>query len=557
MPTHRELATRITSPFAETASVLRSRSIRRVVVGYAGFSVSEWATWIALLVYAYDRGGAIETGVVALVQLLPAAFLAPFAALAADRYPRARVVTASYAAQAGLAALVAAVLLLDGPAVAAYAGGAVLNAAISVTRPAQSALLPELARGPRELTAGNVSLGTVENLAILVGPALTGIALAATSAGVVFAATAILMVAVTMLLAGVPSHAPPGGRVTTSVVREVVGGFAKAVAPGPSRPIVAVLGAAVIVWGSLDVFLVVIAIDLLAIGEAGVGYLNSALGAGGVIGAAVAVGLVGRRRLAPALIAGTLAWGVGLAALGLSAELVGVLILLLLAGTGRVVMDVAGQTLLQRVTDHRVLARVFGVVEGLRMASMALGSILAPLLIGLLGTTNAILVAGLLPIATALIGARALLRADAAAVVPVENIALLRSNPIFVPLAAPAIELLARRLEPVAYATGSTVITQGEVGDHYYLIESGVAGIVADGRHVTDLRAGDGFGEIALLRDVPRTASVVARESLGLLRLDRATFLEAVTGMPASHAAAEDLMAARIAETTSARDHAT
>jgi hypothetical protein len=396
----------------------------------------------------------------------------------------------------------------------------------------------------------------VENLAILVGPVLTGIALAATSAGVVFAATAVLMVAVTVLLAGVPSHAPPGGRVTTSVVREVVGGFAKAVAPGPSRPIVAVLGAAVIVWGSLDVFLVVIAIDLLAIGEAGVGYLNSALGAGGVIGAAVAVGLVGRRRLAPALIAGTLAWGVGLAALGLSAELVGVLILLLLAGTGRVVMDVAGQTLLQRVTDHRVLARVFGVVEGLRMASMALGSILAPLLIGLLGTTNAILVAGLLPIATALIGARALLRADAAAVVPVENIALLRSNPIFVPLAAPAIELLARRLEPVAYATGSTVITQGEVGDHYYLIESGVAGIVADGRHVTDLRAGDGFGEIALLRDVPRTASVVARESLGLLRLDRATFLEAVTGMPASHAAAEDLMAARIAETTSARDRA-
>lgn len=547
MPSPRELVTRVIAPFGETASVVRSPSIARVVAAYAGFSITEWATWIALLVYAYDRGGAVETGLVALAQLLPASILAPMAATLADRFPRARVVAASYAVQAAVAATIAAVLLLDGPALLAYAGGVLLNAAISITRPAQSALLPELARGPRELTAGNVAIGTVENLAILLGPALTGVALLVAGVGAVFAASAVLLAVVAMLVAGVPSMAP-AGREGGGRTGDYLGGIAEVVRPGAPRSIVGVLGAAVIVWGSLDVFLVVIAIDLLVIGEAGVGYLNSALGAGGLIGAAMAVALVGRRRLAPPLLAGTLAWGAGLAMLGVLDGLAAVLVLLVAAGAGRVVMDVAGQTLLQRVTDRHVMARVFGVVEGLRMASMALGSVLAPLLIALLGTTWAMFAAGLLPLATAGIGARALMRADAGVEVPVERIGLVRGNPLFASLDALAIERVASLLQPVSVATGIAVVVQGDLGEHFYLIERGRAEVLVDGVRVATLGPGDGFGEIALLRDVPRTATVRATDPMALLRLEREGFLEGVTGLPASRAAADRLVERRMAE---------
>jgi MFS family permease len=305
------------------------------------------------------------------------------------------------------------------------------------------------------------------------------------------------------------------------------------------RAVLSVLGAAAILWGALDVFIVVLALDVLALGESGVGYLNAALGAGGLVGAALSVSLIGRRGLAGPLGLGVLLWSVPLAAIGLFSSVPAAATMLALAGIGRVVMDVSATTLLQRATDSRMLTRLFGALEGIHMASLAVGSIVAPLLIALTGERGAFLLAAGAMLLAAAAAWPTMRRLDDAAVARPREVALLRSIPMFAPLGAPAIERLAAAMVPVHAHTGSAVVRQGDHGEHFYIITDGRVAISIDGRPVREEGPGESFGEIALLRSVPRTATVEALVATELISLDRSTFLEAVTGVPASAELAE------------------
>jgi MFS family permease len=529
--------------------VFRNRDLGRVLVAFGGFTSHEFGVWIAVLVYAYQQGGTTEAGVVAFVQLVPAMLFAPFAAVLADRHAPARVLWWGYVAQAVTTGATAVVILAGGSPYAAYACAAAASTAVTLTRPTQAALTPSLSRTPRELAASNVVASWVENASILAGPALTGVLFALSDAGVVVAVMAGLAGGTALLVAPLARRA--SGQVTAlasesvGVVEECSAGFRTLAREPTLRLVVGLLALQYVVWGALDVFAVVLAIEVLGMGEAGAGYLNAAFGAGGVLGGVVTVALVGRRRLAPALGAGMLLWGAAFLLLGLFPTVAGALLLLAVAGIGNSLADVAGRTLLQRTAQEDVLARVFGVLEGVSMAALALGSISVPVLVVWLDPEAAILAAGaVLPVALILVRRR--LRAiDAAATVPVVEIALLRSLPIFAPLSAPELEGVARGLEPVEAAAGTTIVRQGEVGDRYYAVADGVVEVSADGDLVRTSGRGEGFGEIALLRDVPRTATVSAKTDVRLYALEKEPFVAAVTGHAQSYRAAARQMRER------------
>ncbi|MCX6363591.1 MAG: cyclic nucleotide-binding domain-containing protein, partial [Actinobacteria bacterium] len=314
------------------------------------------------------------------------------------------------------------------------------------------------------------------------------------------------------------------------------------------RLLVGLLGSQYVLVGALDVLCVVLSMSNLGMGEAGAGFLNSAFGAGGVLGAGVTALLVARRRLAPALVAGMLTAALALGVLGLYPSRAGAFVLLAMAGLGRTVFDVTGRILLQRSAPPGVLARVFSLLESLMNFGLAIGSVMVPVLVGLSGARAALLGTALLFFVLVALAWSRLWKIDAAADVPQVEIQLLRSLPIFAPLPAPEIECLARALRPVSAAAGETVIREGEAGDCFYAIATGKVAITKAGHEVKRLGRGEGFGEIALIHDVPRTATVTATEDTELFALEKAPFILALTGHAPAARAADALVSQRLGE---------
>jgi hypothetical protein len=527
-------------------AVFRNRDLRRVELAFVGFNSAEWGVWIAMLVYAYEQGGATTAGIVAAIQLVPAGLAAPFGSALADRFPPVRVLVFGYVAQAVAMGATAIVLLVADMPYLAYALAAVAATAVTITRPTQSALVPALARSPDELTATNVVSGWIESLSVLLAPALTGVILGFSGPGTVFAVMAAVALASGVLVGGVRG---PGAPVLTGDARpmaEITAGFrVLKEEPGP-RLLVGLLAAQFVAIGALDVLYVVLAIGVLELGQSGAGYLNAAFGAGGVLGIGATVLLVGRRRLLGPLVAGVAAWCAALAVLGAWPTKLSAFVLFAAAGAARSLVDVAGRTLLQRTARPEVLARVFGVLEGLTMAALAIGSLLTPALVAIAGAKAALLgLAVLLPVALAAFG-RQLRDVDRRADVPVVEISLLRIIPIFSPLGAPELEALARSLEPVEAAAGAAVVREGDPGDLFYAIADGELEVTQKGRSLRRLGRGDVFGEIALLQEIPRTATVTALSPAHLYSLEKEPFLAAVTGHPQSTREATTLVRDRL-----------
>jgi MFS family permease len=528
--------------------VYRNRNLRRLQLAWAGSIIGTWAYSVAIVVYAYRVGGVSAVGLVGLIRWLPAAFASPLTAVLGDRYRRVRVMLAADLLRAAALAGMAACVLAHAPAAAVY----VLVAAVSVFstafQPAQSALLPSLAATPEELTAANVSSSTIEALGICVGPALGGVLLAVSNTWVVFLVTAGTFLWSAFQLAGLLAvdEAPAESEQRRSLVDETAAGFRAIARDHRLQLVIGLFSAQTLVNGAISVLLAASALELLHLGPAGVGYLNSAVGVGGLLGAVVALALVGRRRLATTFglaVAGT---GGPLLFIAPHPSAVIALTAFGLIGISNIVEDVAGFTLLQRTTPAEVLGRVFGILHSLFYATVALGAIVAPLLVHLIGVRWSLVVAGsILPVLT--VATRIpLVRLDAQSVDRSRELGLLRAIPIFAPLSPPVLEALASQLVQIDARPGETIVRQGDHGDRFYVISTGEVDVSVDGKLQGTQGPGDHFGEIALLRDVPRTATVAAKTDVELYALERDDFLAAVTGHAASAAAAEAVIGTRL-----------
>jgi len=533
-------------------AILRDRNLLRIQLAYGGFSMSEYATWMAMLVYAYNRGGATAAGVVALIQLVPAGLAALFAAFSGDRFRRDRVLFLGYVIQAAGMAVTTAAISLGAAIGLVYAAAAFVATAITLTRPAQSSLLPNITETPEDLTAANVVSGTIENAGIFVGPFIAGVVLSYSGPAEVFAICTGVMIVAALLVARLkvdPASVTPLARMEAGdVLHETLGGFRALRYEPRARTLVLLLAAESVVVAGLEILFVAAAIDLLGMGQGGGGFLVSAAGLGGVVGAIGSVVLVGRRRLTPPLAVGATVMGAPIVVLGLASSALVAPVLAFISGSGRSVTEVSGRTLLQRTTPDEVLSRVFGVLEGIAMLALAGGSVLASALAAGLGIGWALVVIGAFVPVVVLVIWRAVSKIDREAEAPdFEWLALIRRIPIFAPLPAPAIERLMLHVAELEVPADTVLIREGETGDRFYVIVEGEAVVTRGLEHVVDRGPGDYMGEIALLRDVPRTASVTAKTPLRLLALDRDPFLEAVTGHPQTRELAESVVDERMA----------
>lgn len=528
-------------------AVVRSADLRRVEAAWATFNLANWATTVATAVYAFQHGGATAVGAVAAIRMGSTAIASPLLSVLADRLPRRAVMAGSSAARAGILGATAAAVWADAPRLAVFALTIVAAGAGSVFRPAQAAIVPSLAERPEDLTAANVAGSTIESVGMFAGPALGGLLLAVSGVGAVFAATAAAFACSALLVVRVrrePRRAVRAKAEPRHFAREVAAGFDAIVREPRVRLVVGLVSAQTLVSGALNVLLVAAALELLHMGRGGVGYLNAAIGAGGLLGALALLGSL--RRPGLALATGVLLWGSPLVLIGIWPHELAALLLLVAVGIGNSLVDVPSFTLLQRAAPEDVLARVFGAIEAAVLGAIALGAGVAPVLIHLAGLRGALVAVGaFLPVVAALLW-QPLVRLEAATPQRRRERELLEAIPLFAPLGSTVLETVAAELVPVAVPAGGIVVREGEPGDRFYVVDAGRLEATQDGRHLRDLADGDFFGEIALLREVPRTATVTAASPSRLLALERDEFVAAVTGHPDSRRAAEAAIATRL-----------
>jgi predicted MFS family arabinose efflux permease len=539
----------VSSAFSALRRVFANPDIRRAELAWMTGYAAEWAWLVALFVYAFGVGGVAAVGLVGVVRTLPAAVLAPAITSFTDRLPRHRVLLGVHGGRAALIGLVAIGVAAGWPPVLVFLIAPLDGLLAVLHRPTHMALMPSLARAPEELVASNVASSTLEGVGTLIGPAIGGGLVAVGITSVTFAVPAALFLLAAATVLGIrPAQSLRPVRATRGGLAVLLGGIQSLADHPHAGLLLGLFGAQVVVRGVLSVLLVAASVQLLALGEEGVGFLNAAIGAGGFLGALFAMSLVGRTRLAPSFSLGLVLWGTPILLIGLLPFAMVAVVALAVLGAGNAVLDVAGFSLLQRSVPNAVRGRVFGVLEAIVMLGLGLGSAVAPALVAALGVQGALIATGALLPLLAIVSWPKVRQTDALAVIPAREMELLRGVPMFRLLPLTVLEQVAGDVAPMQFAAGATIISQGDVGDRFYILVEGAAEATINGQPVSRMRSGDSFGEIALLRDVPRTATVTAETDAMAYVIEREPFCVAVSGDRQSLAAAQEIIGGRLSE---------
>jgi MFS family permease len=537
---------------AAVRSVFANPNLRRIELAYAGSAIGNYAFSVAITIYAFHHGGVAAVGIVTAVRQAAAASIAPFAASLSDRFRREHVMLASDAGRIGCTGGIAVLVSSGAPRISVYAlavGASIFGA---VFRPAEASLVPLVAGTPQELTAANVTASTFDSVGIFVGPALGAFLIAFSGYTAAFAVIAATFAWSALFVLRISSGARAAGRSSTDEddsgaggLRSLFDGFRTIAREPRLRLLIGLYDAQCFVAGALGVLIVATAIDVLGIGNAGVGVLQSACGIGAIAGAGVALTLVSRSRLGRDLALGLVLWGVPLIVIGALPSTFVAVVALAVLGIGNTLVDISSMTLIQRTAVPEVAGRIFGVLESSIVASLALGALAAPALITWLGTRGALLAVGVILPALAVATARRLAVIDAAAHVPQEQIAALRTVPFLTVLPLQMIEYLAGQMQRIELPGGTALFQRGDHGDSFYILDQGTLEIdLPDG--VKRETAPAFVGEIALLRDIPRTATVRAGSDVALWALGREAFLAAVGGHARARGHADSIVFARL-----------
>ncbi len=501
---------------------------------------------MALSVVAYEANGAEAVGLVLFARMVPSAFVAPFVAVVGDRYRRERILLAVHLVRAAACLAAATALALDAAPVVVYLSAVLAAVPLAAHRPCHLALVPLLARSPRELAASNVAALSLESIAVLAGPLAAAVLLAVSEPAAVFATCGAISLLSFAAIAGIRAGSPPAGAVThPGVVGELREGARALARNRPVRLVVALFGAQAFVRGALSVLVVVVAIDVLGIGEPGVGTLMAAFGVGGVAGALAGISLVGRGGLGRPFQLSLAGWGLPLALIGIWPETGVALVALAASGFANSLLDVSGFTSMQEHVEDRLLGRVFGLFELVLIVAVGLGCLTAPVVLELLGSRGAMIAVGVLLPFLAVLAHRPLGHIDDGMAVRADELELLRRTVIFAPLSYAALRRLASSLGEQRAAAGEAIVRQGDDGDVVYVITEGRVAVSRDGAAVAELGPDQTFGEAALILDLPRNATVTALEPVLLRTLGRGPFLAEVTGNRLSKDALDRLVAAR------------
>ncbi len=548
-----------TEPAAELTNrarlmrVLRNPQVRKVQLAFVGSTLGDWAFATAIVVWAYQEGGAAAVGAYQAARFVSMTVAGPVGGVVADRVSRKTFMIVSDAIRAVLVSAAAITLAVDGPALVVYALAIIAALVGSPFRAAQAGLLPELVESPSDLTAANAVAGNLESVMIFAGPAVAGLMIAQWDVQVVFWLNVATFGWSILLLLGIKARAdaastevdnePPDA--SSGFWSELTGGFGLVMRDRDLRNVAMLSGANGFVWGGLTVFMVLLATDVLDSGPEGLGYLNSVLGVATVVGGVAILSRLSGSRLGEDMIMGAFGWGLPLLALAAFPSPVTVVAALAVIGLTEPLYALGSETIPQRVAPADSISRVYTVIDVSLVAPMALSSLLAPWLVDELGLRAAIAIAGALVIVVA-VSRWSQMRDFDRRHAPPPALGLLHDVPVFAELPASALERLARSSERVQVPSGSVVLTEGDSSDRFFVIATGAVEVTQGGRLLRTEGPGEFFGEIGLLRDVPRTATVTATADCEFLVVERADFLAAVSQLGEAMNGLEDIVVRRL-----------
>lgn len=506
--------------------------------------IAEWTVVLGVLVYAFDAGGATATGLASISLLLPYLIVGPVSGALATRYPPQRIRVLGFGLQA-LGYAVAALAAASGLALPlVLLPAAIAVAGVTTLRPTAAMVLPGLVRSSRELTVGNLWGGYCENLGALGGPLLATAFLTFGGPASALAGCAALATA-SLIVVHVPRPIDPpaaSDRAWVSVFQLAVATLGELRRRRGALTLLSIAGVQFLVVGALDILVVVIAQDEFDLGPGAPGWFLAAFGIGSLLSTVVATRVAGRRHQARAI--GTAVVSIAVLSLILAGVLapITVVVILPLIGMSQGLADVLSDVLLHRSVPPDRLAGVYALLEFSSGAGLIAGSLIAQVAIAASGPRLALVGIGVFLLAVVAVSIGGLRAADTTANVPVVEMSLLRRVPLFAPLPETALEDVARSAVEVDVLAATPLIVAGESGDRFFVVADGSFEVAIDGQPIATVERGGSFGEIALLADVARTASVTAREPSRVLAIERRPFLVAVTGHDSSRQAAWGVM---------------